>query len=137
MVRALSRRLSIPLLEKTTAYGDAFEHFIILEIMKLASYFEPAYKFSFIRTPSGVEVDLVIERPGLRPLFIEIKSTDEIERTDISGFIRLCNDFGDCEAMCLTRDKFLKKLDHVTAYFWQDGIIKIFEKHLSKEKNSF
>ena len=130
VVRALSRRLSIPLAEKTTGFGDAFEHFIILEIMRLASYFEPEYRFSYIRTPSDVEVDLVVERPGAPPLFIEIKSTDEIERTDLSGFIRLSREFGDCEAICLSRDRFCKKIDNVTSYFWQDGIKMMFQKHL-------
>ena len=125
-VRALSRRLTIPLAEKTYAYGDAFEHFIILEIVRLASYFEPDYRFSYLRTPSDVEVDLVVERPGKPLLFIEIKSTEEIERTEISSFIRLTNDFGPCEAICLSRDPYLKKIDHVTCYFWQSGIRHLF-----------
>ncbi len=130
VVRALSRRLSLPLLEQTPSFGDAFEHFIILEIMRLASYFEPEYRFSYIRTANDVEVDLVIERPGIAPLFIEIKSTDEIERTDLSGFIRISKDFGDCVPICLSRDRFCKKLENVTAYFWQDGIKEIFKTHL-------
>ncbi len=131
VVRALSRRLSVPLAEKTPSYGDAFEHYIILEIMRLASYFEPEYRFSYIKTPNQVEVDLVIERPNKKPLFIEIKSTDEIERVELTGFIRLCKDFGECESICLSRDRFTKKLGEVTtAYFWQDGIKEIFKEHL-------
>jgi uncharacterized protein len=130
VVRALSRRLSLPLLERTPSYGDAFEHYIILEIMRLASYFESEYRFSYIRTPSDVEVDLVVERPGLKPLFIEIKSTDEIERTDIGSFIRIARDFGDCEAICLSRDRYRKKFDNVISYYWQDGIREIFKKHI-------
>lgn len=98
--------------------------------MRLASYFEPDYRFSYIRTPGDVEVDLVVERPQKKPLFIEIKSTDEIERTDLTGFIRLCKDFVDCEPICLSRNRFTKKLGDVTAYFWQDGIKNIFSKHI-------
>jgi predicted AAA+ superfamily ATPase len=134
VVRALSRRLSIPIAEKTTAYGDAFEHFIILEILRLASYYEPEYRFSYIRTPSDVEVDLVIERPGKPLLFIEIKSADEIERPDLSSFIRLSKDHGHCEAICLSRDPYLKKIENVTSYFWRDGITHIFKKHLESHR---
>ena len=130
VVRALSRRLGVSLVERTPAFGDAFEHYVILEIMRLASYFEPEYRFSYMRTPNDVEVDLIVERPGKSILFIAIKSTDEIERTDLSGFIRLSRDFGDCEAICLSRDRYMKKLDIVTAYFWQDGIKYIFDDHL-------
>lgn len=130
VTRALSRRLSVQLVEKTSAYGDAFEHFVILEILRLANYFEPEYRFSYIRTPSDVEVDLVIERPGLPHLFIEIKSTEEIERTDLSAFIRLSKDFGDCEAICLSQDPYTKKIANVTALHWKEGIKSIFQKHL-------
>lgn len=129
VVHALSRTLSMPIIERTPSYGDAFEHFIILEIFRLASYFEPEYRFSYIRTPSDVEVDLVIERPGKPHLFIEIKSTTEIEKTDLSAFIRLSKDFGHCEAICLSRDPYLKKIDNVTSFFWRDGIKHIFSKH--------
>ncbi len=76
VVRSLSRRLSVPLTPKTAAYGDAFEHFILLEFIRLGSYFQPDYRFSFIRTAGDVEVDLVIERPGKKLLCIEIKSSD-------------------------------------------------------------
>lgn len=137
VVRALSRRLSVSLVEKTNAFGEAFEHFIILEIIRLASYFEPEYRFSYLRTPSDVEVDLVVERPGKPILFIEIKSTDEIERTDLSAFIRLTKDFGECEAIVLSRDPYLKKLDHVVSFFWQEGIKYLFEKHLEIPKAHF
>jgi predicted AAA+ superfamily ATPase len=64
VVRSLCRRLSVPLTPKTSAYGNAFEHFILLEFIRLGNYFQPDYRFSFIRTTSDVEVDLVVERPG-------------------------------------------------------------------------
>lgn len=131
VVRALSRRLSLPLTEKTIPYGEAFEHFVILEIIRLASYFEPDYRFTYLRTPSDVEIDLVVERPGKPILFIEIKSSSEIERTDLSAFIRLSRDFGECEAIVLSRDPYLKKIDHVLSFFWRDGIKYIFQKHLN------
>lgn len=40
IVRCLSRRLSIPILPQTSCYGEAFEHFIILEFFRLTQYFE-------------------------------------------------------------------------------------------------
>lgn len=128
IVRALSRKLTLTLQEKTTPYGDAFEHFVILEIVRLTSYYSLDYRFFYLRTPSDVEVDLIIERPGKPPLFIEIKSTSEIEKTSISAFIRLTRDFGECEALVLSRDPFRKKLEHVLCYEWKEGIREIFKK---------
>lgn len=122
VVRSLSRRLSVPLVPKTAAYGEAFEHFILLEFIRLSSYFQPDYRFSFIRTVSDVEVDLVVERPGRPLLCIEIKSSDRIHPMDVSSFIKITKDIPNSEAMILCQDPFVKKFDHVTCYPWQQGI---------------
>ena len=126
VVRSLSRRLSVPLTPKTSAYGDAFEHFVLLEFMRLGSYFQPEYRFSFIRTVSDIEVDLVIERPGKNLLFIEIKSSDTIDENSISSFIKLTKDIPNCEAIVLSQDRFVKKIDHVTCYPWKQGLAECF-----------
>jgi predicted AAA+ superfamily ATPase len=122
VVRSLARRLSVSLIPHTSAYGEAFEHFLILEIIRLASYFQKDYRFSFIRTSSGVEIDLVVERPGKPLLCIEIKSTDNISERDISSFIRLTKDIPDSEAIVLSQDRFMKKFDHVKCFPWKLGL---------------
>jgi predicted AAA+ superfamily ATPase len=111
VVRSLSRRLSVPLTPKTAAYGEAFEHFILLEFLRLGSYFQPDYRFSFIRTAGDVEVDLVVERPGKQLLCIEIKSSDTINESDISSFKKITKDIENCEAVVLSQDRFMKKFD--------------------------
>lgn len=122
VVRSLSRKLSLPLIPKTGDYGDAFEHYIILECIRLANYFQLDYRFSFIRTANDVEVDLVIERPGKPLLCIEIKSSDIIDEKDISSFIKITRDIENCEAVVLSQDRFVKKFGHVTCYPWKQGL---------------
>lgn len=136
VVRSLSRRLSIPLIPKTAAYGEAFEHFILLEFIRLGGYFQPDYRFSFIRTVSDVEVDLVVERPGKKLLLIEIKSADEIDKADISSFIKFTKDIENAEAIVLSRDRFIKKMDHVTCYPWQEGLAFCFPELKDVEPSS-
>ena len=76
MKRALERTLDVPLKQQTSAFGEAFEHFIILEIKKIANIVSPDIRLSFFRTSDGAqEVDLIIERPGKPLVLIEIKST--------------------------------------------------------------
>jgi predicted AAA+ superfamily ATPase len=128
--RCLSRRLSIPLTPKTVAYGEAFEHFIVVECIRLASYFQPDYRFSFIRTTADVEVDLVIERPGKPLLCIEIKSSDEVREKDIGSFKKITKDIPDCEAIVLSQDRFAKQFDHVRVYPWKQGLLEIFPEAL-------
>jgi len=126
IVRSLSRRLSIPLVPKTAAYGEAFEHFVLLEFIRLGSYFQPEYRFSFILTAGGVEVDLVVERPGKPLLCVEIKSSDSIQESDIHSFSKITKDIPNCEAVVLSQDRFMKKFDHVTCYPWKEGLVQFF-----------
>lgn len=130
VTRCLNRMISAPLIESTTAYGEAFEHFVILEILKLGQYYCRDYRFSYIRTIDDVEVDLVIERPRLPLLCIEIKSSNHVNRQDIASFIRITKDIPQCEAICLSRDQYTKQYEHVTVMPWDVGIKKIFEKVL-------
>ena len=126
VVRALSRQLTIDMLPGTTAYGDAFEHFIILECIRLAHYYYPEYRFSYLKTKDDSEIDLVVERPGEKLLFIEIKSSDHIYPEKISTFLSLTKDFVECEAVCFSRVPQAQKIDHVTVLPWQAGLKKFF-----------
>ncbi len=126
VTRALSRRLSIPFQPGNSAYGDIFEHFVILECLKLSSYFFEEYRFTYLKTKEDVEVDLVVERPGLSYLFIEIKSAAHITKEAISSFWHLTKEFPNCEAVCFSNDPFEKKWDHVRAIPWKEGLKRYF-----------
>lgn len=126
VVRALSYNLSSKLRESTFAYGNALEHFVILECIKLASYHKKEYRFSYLKTKDNAEIDLVVQRPNKPILFIEIKSSKQVRQEDLSGFTRLVNDYGKCEAVCFSRDDYVKNFGAIKVYPWQEGIKKFF-----------
>ncbi len=126
VARALSYRLTIPLQPKTRPYGDAFEHFIITQCKQLASYARKDYRFSYLRTKDDAEVDLIVERPGLPLLFIEIKSSEEVDARAIVTLRQLARDYGDCEAVCFCNEKHPKLIDGVFVFPWQQGMQKYF-----------
>jgi len=128
VTRALARLLTVPLVPKTLAYGKAFEHLVILECLKLSHYYNKDYRFSYLRTNMDVEVDLIVERPGKPLLFIEIKSSEQVYAEDMSAFLTLTQDFGECEAVCFSRDAYQKQLNHVVVFPWQKGIAHFFGK---------
>jgi hypothetical protein len=130
-VRALNNQLSIPLNPGTSAYGEVFEHLVIIECKRLADYYNLEYRFSFLQTKDDAEIDLVVERPGLAILFIEIKSATHITEVDISSFIKITQDFSKvepCEAVCFSNDPHPKQFDQVIVYPWQEGIKKYFSR---------
>lgn len=128
VVRALARHTSIPLLPQTMAYGIAFEHFIILECYQLSAYFHREFRFSYLRTPSDSEIDLIVERPGMSLLCIEIKSARCVSPESLRSFVALTQDLPGCEAICLSQEKYTKLIEHVTVFPWQVGIKAYFTK---------
>ncbi len=126
VVRALTAQLSLPLVESTSQYGDVFEHFIILQCKYLADYYHREYRFSYLKTKDDAEIDLVVERPGLPLLFIEIKSTTSIQSSHLKNLKNLSHDFGACEAVCFSRDTYSKQIDGIKIFPWQVGIETYF-----------
>lgn len=128
VVRGISRNLTAQLNVGTSAYGEAFEHYVILECIRLANYFYPEYRFSYLRTKDDAEIDLVVERPGQPVLFIEIKSSNNVYSEQLRAFKQLTQDFKNCEAICLSMDPFAKQIDHIKILPWQQGLIQFFVK---------
>ena len=126
VTRALARLLTIPVQNGTSYYGDLFEHFIIIECMKLADYYNLDYRFSYLQTHSGVEIDLIVDRPGKPYLFIEIKSEQNVAREKLNNLRDLSMEIGLCEAVCFSQDKHAKRFDTVLVLPWQEGIKRYF-----------
>lgn len=127
VTRALSRTLRIPLQASTSAYGEAFEHFIILECLKLAAYHQLDYRFSYVMTKDGAEIDLVVDRPGLPYLFIEIKSSQQVQPEQLRTLASLAHDMDNVEAVCFSRDPYKKQYGDISVYPWQEGIQLFFK----------
>lgn len=126
VVRALSHLMGVPIVPQTYDHGNAFEHFIILECMRLANYYNKEYRFSYLRTVNDAEIDLIVERPGKPLLCIEIKSARHIDAVDINVLRKLCKDLPNSEAICLCNEKYPKQIDNVTVLPWQQGLKQYF-----------
>ena len=116
----------MPLSESTSQYGDAFEHFIILQCKYLSDCYHLEYRFSYLKTKDDSEIDLVVERPGLPTLFIEIKSTKDVQASHLKNLKNLAKDFGECEAVCFSRDTYSKQIDDIKIFPWELGIETYF-----------
>lgn len=81
--RALASELKIELVPRTSAFGFAFEHFLIAEIYRLNSYTRSDYSLFHYQTTSGGEIDLVLKR-GREIVAIEIKSSDHPDMIELS-----------------------------------------------------
>ncbi len=128
VTRALARLLTLPIKAGTSYYGELFEQLVLLECMKLADYHQLDYHFSYLKTQGGVEVDLVVDRPGKPYLFIEIKSGASVGEDKLRNLQQLASEFGDCEALCFSQDPRPKQFGEVSVLPWQQGIIDYFSE---------
>ncbi len=120
--RALDRTLDIPLNAGTYEYGKAFEHFIVTQIVHLSQYRHPDWRVSYLQTGAGVEIDLVIERPGLPTALIEIKSSDRVDERDVRHLARFLRDFPDPVALCISRDPTRMEIEGVLCVDWRAAL---------------
>lgn len=124
--RAIDKTISIPLLPQTSAYGEAFEHFVILELIKLNEYKRLNWRFFYLRTKDDLEIDLVIERPGKPLLLIEIKSKTKVTQSDGKALESLGPDLDKkSERILLSRDPTPQKWKETQALYWQDYILNL------------
>ena len=123
--RALDRTLSVALLPQTYAFGSAFEHFIVNEIIRLSHYSQSDYEVSYLRTYDDAEIDFIIERPGRKRALIEIKSKDRVTQDDLRHILSLKEDISNSEAYCFSRDPNPKTVEGVACLPWQKGLSEV------------
>ena len=120
--RSLERTLDLPLQPGTYEYGKAFEHFVITQILHLSRYRYPDWRLFYLRTGAGVEIDVVIERPGMPEALIEITSSERIDERDVRGLARFTRDFTNPLALCISRDPTRMLLDGVLCLHWREAL---------------
>lgn len=125
--RALDRTLTVPLLPQTAAWGEAFEHWVILETVKNISYLRLDWTISYFKTKHDVEIDLIIERPNLPIILIEIKSKVRVDKTDVKSLESIGPDIDPhAVKLLLSNDPLEQILGTCQAIYWQEGIRRIF-----------
>lgn len=126
VTRALSQKTNLPLEKRSTDYGNAFEAWFIMECIRLNSYYELDYSFSYLRTKDDVEVDLIIERPGKKLVLVEIKSGDKIDESKIKSLQLFEKDFPEALLICASQVKLKQKIGNVSVLPWQKALDLIF-----------
>ncbi len=118
--RALARQASQELLPKTSSYGKAFEHFIIKEFIHLSKYLNRDLQFSFYRTESGSEVDLIIQKPCGEIYALEIKASVTPSRQELRGLLSFKEVCPQAKMICVSLSPQKYQLQEFMIYPWQE-----------------
>lgn len=122
--RALTKQLSLKLEPGSSAYGKGFEHFIILEIIRLSRYLKKDYEFSFYRTNDKAEVDLIVETPTKKVFAIEIKSSNNPDSRKLSGLKSFRSICPKATLLCVSRVERARLQDDIKIIPW----MQVFEE---------
>ena len=126
VVRAISGDINHKLVPQTFEFGKQFEQMVVCEILKLNSYLEKNWKFSYIRTGAGVEIDLIIEKGRKDIVLVEIKSAQKASQEHISSLNKLGSEFKGAQKYLLCQEKTPRMLGDVKIMPWEQGIKEIF-----------
>ncbi|HLE12505.1 MAG: hypothetical protein A2504_03500 [Bdellovibrionales bacterium RIFOXYD12_FULL_39_22] len=124
--RALDRTINQTVVAGTYEYGRAFEHFIITQLIALNSYYRSDFRFGYLKTKDGLEIDLIIERPGQSLVLLEIKSSINVDKSDLLGLRSVVKDFPGAVFLCACQDKLARRMENIYILPWKKAIEKIF-----------
>lgn len=126
VLNALRGELHTPLSPSSNRYGKLFETWVILEFVRLNSYFERDFKFNYWRTNAGQEVDLVLSRGKFERLIaVEIKSSSMPGESDFTALRSFGEDNPDSILYCLCQTPHSYKIDNIEVMGWQEGMERI------------
>ncbi len=78
-------------------FGEAFEHYILMELKAYQAYHNPEMPIAFWRTSTGREVDFIV---GDKDLAIEVKGSSRVHEGDIRSLKALVED-GPVKRCCI------------------------------------
>jgi len=77
-----------------TKLGGLLETFVVSELAKQQTWSRTSYRLFHFRASTGPEVDLIVELADGRIIAIEVKSTQELGRSDFKGLAHLREKLG-------------------------------------------
>jgi predicted AAA+ superfamily ATPase len=95
---------------------------------RLADYRQPDWRFSYLRTKDGAEIDFLIERPGLSRVAVEVKSTSKVsalKNPEFGSFVSLVKDLKKTEGYLFSQDQIEQKIDGIWCLPWRKGFYEI------------
>ena len=124
VANALRGELGINLTERSGRFGKLFEAWVLQEMIRYNSYHNLDLKFSYWRTNSGIEIDVIVSRGAGHPIAaIEIKSTTSPEAKELVGLNRFHQDYPSAKRLCFCRTpRTFVDQSGVTFMNWREGI---------------
>ena len=98
------------------AFGKAFEHLVLQELVAHRHYSGVGYDVAYWRTSSGLEVDFVL---GAGEVAVEVKATERAEAHHFHGLAAFREDYRPRRAVLVTLDPRPRETDGISILPWR------------------
>lgn len=103
--------------ERGEAFGRAFEHFILMEILAYRSYSEKDFKIAYWRTKDGTEVDFVVD-DGM--IAIEVKGGRNIDSSSLRPLRVFSEEYSPEKAILVNNETTPRLIDRIELIPWRE-----------------
>jgi len=121
----MERSLDSFLIPRTSAYGLAFEHFVIVEAFRLNEYSRSDYSFSHYQSSQGGEIDLILSK-GRQTFAIQIKSNTRVDDVEVRKMARVSEALKPTKKYFVSQDSTPSLIDGVHCLPWDRFLNELF-----------
>ena len=110
--------------EKGQMFGQAFEHFILMQLLAHRSYQELDYPINFWRTKTGLEVDFIL---GNGEVAIEVKGTSRVDSKDMKPLRTFVEEYSPRTAIIVSNEKTRRVYGGVLVLPWKEFLDELWD----------
>jgi len=112
-----------------SAAGEAFEHFILMELIAYSGLFKKRCEITYWRTKTGLEVDFILNDAEVA---IEVKVSQIVHKQELKGLIAFCQEHQPGQAYVVSQDQRPRSLQlddnvQITILPWQDFLKRLWD----------
>jgi len=115
------RRLTEP---RGEAFGRAFEHFILMELLAYRSYSGKGFPLTFWRTRNGLEVDFVL---GDGEVAVEVKGSSRVDGRDVHGLRAFLSDHAPKAAYVVSTEPAPRSAEGLRFLPWRNFLAALWQ----------
>ncbi len=110
--------------ERGELFGQAFEHFMLMELVAHRSYLELEHKLAFWRTKSGLEVDFIL---GDGQVAIEVKGTRSVQSRDLRPLRAFIDEYSPAKAIVVCNESQARRVGEIDILPWREFLNRLWD----------
>lgn len=109
------------------AFGRAFEHFLLMELLAYRSYHRLDFPIHFWRTKTGLEVDFIL---GDGEIAVEIKGKSLVDSSDMRALRTFVEEYHPRKAIVVSTERERRVTQGVSVFPWKEFLADLWSRKI-------